>query len=129
MRPSLGALVVNQHTASVTNGELRTDREHSDNAVDGHTNHPLSLVRASSPDDLHTNVDSRLLPEAHDLAARTPVPTHQCLIRSRRDEVLGRQCNGTNTIEMSSELLEGREGERREEVYSAIVGISMRRHY
>ena len=73
-------------------------------------------ARATGTDDLHADVDSRLLAEPDDLGARAPVPAHEGLVGAGRDEVLGRERDGADAVEMARELLERGEGERREEV-------------
>ena len=96
-----------------------TDREDANDPIDSHTNDPLALVLptgSSRADDLHPNIDRRLLAEAHDLRARAPVPAHQGLVGAGRDEILGRQRDSADAVEVSCELLEGSEGERGEEM-------------
>ena len=91
-----------------------TDREDTNNPIDSHTNDPLALVLpagSSRADNLHPNVDGRLLAEAHDLRARAPVPAHEGLVGAGGDEVLGRERDGADAVEVACELLEGCECE------------------
>ena len=96
-----------------------TDRKDTDDPIDSHTNDPLTLVLPTGPsrdDNLHPNIDRRLLAEPHDLCARAPVPAHEGLVGAGRDEVLGRERDGADAVEVACKLLERGERERREEV-------------
>ena len=86
-------------------GLTRTDGEHSDNAIDGHTDYSLAFFHGGTADDLYSNVDSGLLPKPHDLGTRTPVPANEGFVRTCGDEVPGGKRYGTNSVEMTSELL------------------------
>ena len=99
-----------------------TDREHAHDTINGHTDDTFALIlptRTARSDDLHADVDGGLLAKPHDLRACTPVPAHKRFVRARRDQVLRRERNGTNAIQVSRKLLQRREGKRREQVHPA----------
>ena len=98
-----------------------TDGKHPNHPVNGDANDTLALflaTPATRTDELHTNVDRRLLAKANNLGAGTPIPAYECLVSTCRHQVLGRQCDRADAVEMASELLEGSEGKRREEVHT-----------
>ena len=82
-----------------------TDGKHPNHPVDGDTNNALALflaTPATRTDELHTNVDCRLLAKANNLGAGTPIPAYECLVRASANEVLRGQCDGANAIQMPS---------------------------
>jgi hypothetical protein len=96
------------------------DRKHADDAVDRHADDALAFRTA--PDELHADVDRRLLAEPHDLGAGAPVPADERLVSPGGDEVLGRERYGADPVEVAGELLEGREGEGGKEVHASVLG-------
>ena len=91
-----------------------TDREYSNNAVDSHTNYPLSIFSASATNDLYTDVDGGLLTKSYKLGTGTPVPAYKCLISTSRNQVPGGEGNSSDTVQVPRELLKRCECQGRE---------------
>lgn len=89
-----------------------TDREDSNDAIDGDTHDAFTFLDSSAADDLNANVDGRLLTKPNDLGASTPIPAHKSLVSARGDKISGGKCDCADTIEMPSKLLERGEGQR-----------------
>jgi hypothetical protein len=70
---------------------------------------------------LHTNINRRLLSKPHNLRPGAPIPTHESLVSTCADEILGGKCNGADTVEVSGKLLKRRECDRGKKVNAAMV--------
>lgn len=91
-----------------------TDRENADYPVNGHADDTLAFILTARPggtNDLHADIDGRLLPKPYDLRPRTPVPADERLIGTSGDEVLRRERDRTDAVEMAGKLLQRGEGE------------------
>jgi hypothetical protein len=99
-----------------------TDGKHPNDAVNSDTDHPLAFIPNATTsvagNELNPNIDCRLLTESYDLGPGAPVPAYEGFICPSRDEVLGRYCDGANSVEMTRKLLKRGEGDRGEKMHA-----------
>jgi hypothetical protein len=113
-------------TTKFTELELRDhlsplNREYPNDAIDSHAHHTLSLRLCAPLHNLHTNINRRLLSKPHNLRPGAPIPTHESLVSTCADEILGGKCNGADTVEVSGKLLKRRECDRGKKVNAANI--------
>lgn len=91
--------------------------KHTDDAINRHAHEPFPNFfrkpRRRGPQNLHANILIRLLSKLDNLFAISPIPRHQRLVCTGRDEVLGRERDRSNAVQMTLKLLQRVERDRR----------------
>jgi hypothetical protein len=68
------------------------DRKDTNDSINSDANETFADIIHSTvgtgPQDLHADIQIRLLPEFHNLIARPPIPAHECLVRTSGNKML-----------------------------------------